>query len=52
MEQSLNVGKVIKESLNDKNMSTEEKKAMNTMMQNMMQFKLSIKEMNESRKNK
>jgi hypothetical protein len=50
MEQSLNVGKVIKDSLNDKNMSSEDKKAMNSMMQNMMQFKLSIKETNETKK--
>jgi hypothetical protein len=50
MEQSLNVGKAIKDSLDDKNMSSEEKKAMNTMMQNMMQFKLTIKETNETKK--
>jgi hypothetical protein len=50
MEQSFNVGKALNETLNDKGMSSEEKKAMNSMMQNMMQFKLTIKETNETKK--
>jgi hypothetical protein len=50
MEQSLNVSKVMNDALNDKGMSAEDKKAMNSMMKNMMDFKLTISETNESKK--
>jgi hypothetical protein len=50
MEQSLNVSKAMNETLNDKGMSAEDKKAMNSMMKNMMEFKLAISETKEARK--
>jgi hypothetical protein len=50
MEQSLNIGKAMEDSLNKNGVSAEDKKAMNAMMQNMMQFKLTIKETNETKK--
>ena len=50
MEQSLNVGKAINEALNEKGMSCEDKKAMNSMMKNMMEFKLTISETKETKK--
>ena len=50
MEQSLNVDKAMADTLNQKGMSAEDKKAMNAMMKNMMQFKLTIKETNETKK--
>jgi hypothetical protein len=50
MEQSLNIGKAMEDTLNQNGVSAEDKKAMNAMMKNMMQFKLSIKETNETKK--
>jgi hypothetical protein len=51
MEQSLNaVGKAMEDALSQNGMSAEDKKAMNAMMKNMMQFKLTINETNETKK--
>jgi hypothetical protein len=50
MEQPLNIDKVMNQTIDDKGASAEEKKAMKSMMQNAMQFKMTIKETNETRK--
>jgi len=50
MEQSLNMGKMMDNAMNDKNMSAQEKKAMKDMMGSMMQFKVIIKETNAKKK--